>query len=271
VNTQEYISSGIVESYVLGLASSEEQLEFEQRCAADPGVQAAKEAFELSLEQYAVANAVPAPVELKQKIWAEIEPASGQVINMHRNFNTSRMTPVRTMNWAKFAIAAAVILLVGSTALNFYFYRQYQSSISKYEALFASTQQVAKENKVQQARLDMYESSLRLMNDSNMAVIALKGVAVSPSSLTTLYWDKQTKDVYVHVNNLPQPASDKQYQLWAIVDGKPVDAGIFDMKDAGVLVKMKNIPRAQAFAITLEKKGGSAAPTLTAMYVMGQV
>ena len=103
-----------------------------------------------------------------------------------------------------------------------------------------------------------------------MAVIAMKGQAINPSGLSTIYWDTQTKDVYLLVNSLPQPASDKQYQLWAIVDGKPVDAGVFDMKDADGLVKMKNIPQAQAFAITLEKKGGSASPTLAAMYVMGK-
>ena len=35
--------------------------------------------------------------------------------------------------------------------------------------------------------------------------------------------------------------------------------------------KMKNIPKAQAFAITLEKAGGSAAPTLEQLFVMGNV
>jgi anti-sigma-K factor RskA len=38
-----------------------------------------------------------------------------------------------------------------------------------------------------------------------------------------------------------------------------------------VLIPMKNIPKAEAFAITLEKAGGSPTPTLTAMYVMGKV
>jgi anti-sigma-K factor RskA len=61
----------------------------------------------------------------------------------------------------------------------------------------------------------------------------------------------------------------KQYQLWAIVDGKPVDAGM--VGDCEGLCKMKVINRAEAFAITLEKEGGSSAPTLTAMYVMGKV
>jgi anti-sigma-K factor RskA len=34
---------------------------------------------------------------------------------------------------------------------------------------------------------------------------------------------------------------------------------------------MKNIPAAQAFAITLENRGGSVSPTMEAMFVMGKV
>jgi anti-sigma-K factor RskA len=56
-----------------------------------------------------------------------------------------------------------------------------------------------------------------------------------------------------------------------MVDGKPVDAGVFDIKDGAGMVRMKNIPRAQAFAITLEKKGGSPTPSLDKLYVMGKV
>jgi anti-sigma-K factor RskA len=34
---------------------------------------------------------------------------------------------------------------------------------------------------------------------------------------------------------------------------------------------MKNIPNGQALRITLEKKGGSRAPAMQAMYVLGKV
>ena len=89
--------------------------------------------------------------------------------------------------------------------------------------------------------------------------------------MATVYWNTESKDVYLLVNKLPKPVPDKQYQLWAIVDGKPVDAGIFDMREGISFVKLKTIPKAEAFAITLEKKGGSATPTMDAMYVMGKV
>jgi hypothetical protein len=50
---------------------------------------------------------------------------------------------------------------------------------------------------------------------------------------------------------LPAPALGKQYQLWAIVDGKPVDAGIISLqKEIYKIQKMKSFGSAQAFAIT---------------------
>ena len=52
MNTQEYISSGIVESYVLGLASEEERREFEKMCNQHPEVLAARNAFEIALEDF---------------------------------------------------------------------------------------------------------------------------------------------------------------------------------------------------------------------------
>jgi len=63
--------------------------------------------------------------------------------------------------------------------------------------------------------------------------------------------------------------SDKQYQLWAIVGGQPVDLGVY--QTGAAMQKMKNIEGAQMFAITIEKAGGSATPTLDQMIVAGPV
>ncbi|MEZ4904504.1 MAG: anti-sigma factor [Spirosomataceae bacterium] len=78
-----------------------------------------------------------------------------------------------------------------------------------------------------------------------------------------------TQEVQLNVLSLPTPTSDKQYQLWALVGGNPVDLGVFDVNTA--MQKMKAIPKADAFAVTLEKKGGSPTPHLEELYVMGKV
>ena len=73
MNIQEYISSGIIESYVLGLATDEERQEFERMCAEHHEVRKARESFELSLEKHTLQDAVKPPNNIKSKIFAEIE------------------------------------------------------------------------------------------------------------------------------------------------------------------------------------------------------
>jgi len=71
---------------------------------------------------------------------------------------------------------------------------------------------------------------------------------------------------------MPIAPKGKQYQLWAMVDGQPVNAGVFplDVKVDGTS-KMLDIPKAQAFAITLEDEGGKDVPTLSELCVMGGI
>jgi anti-sigma-K factor RskA len=271
VNEQEYISSGIIESCVLGLAGADEQLEFERMCATYPEINAARESFELSLENQAKEQAIAPPDALKNKIFSEIGITTDAA--KPTSSPTRIKAPVVRMGWLRYVAAAAILLLMGSTALNLYFYKQYQKYSSQYDELVANQTQMAYDNKALQTKLQDFQSAMSHIKDPGMAVIKMPAVPASPNpaSMATIYWDTKSKDVYLMVNNLPKPISDKQYQLWAIVDGKPVDAGVLDMQEGMSFVKMKNIPKAQAFAITLEKHGGSDIPTMTAMYVLGKV
>lgn len=274
MNVKEYISSGIIESYVLGLASPEERVEFERMCDSYPEIREARDAFELSFEKNALSNAIEPPAHLKNEIFAKLhsEGNNTQADNSFKKENAP--ATVVAMGWLRYVAAASIVLLIASTVLNYYFFSQYKEYSAKYDQLVQNQTQMASANQTLQTKLQDYESALSMMKDPAMAVVKMPSIpkGPNPNSLTTVYWDTKSKDVYLLVNNLPEPTSDKQYQLWALVDGKPVDAGVFDIsKDNLSFVKMKNIPRAQAFAITLEKKGGSPTPDMTALYVLGKV
>ena len=258
---------------MLGLASPEERAEFERMCDSYPEVRNARDAFELSFEKNAFKNAIEPPDYLKNEILSKIEAENNSPKNTSSYKIENVTAPVVRMGWVRYIAAASILLLVASTILNYYFFNQYKEYSAKYEQLVQNQSQMASANQILQAKLGDYESALNMIKNPAMAVVKMPRVPTSPdsASLTTVYWDTHTKDVYLLVNNLPQPASDKQYQLWALVDGKPVDAGVFDIKEGLSFVKMKNIQQAQAFAITLEKKGGSPTPDLHAMYVLGKV
>lgn len=290
MNIQEYISSGIIESYVLGFATPEERAEFERLAGQYPELREARDAFEISLESNMQLGSVAPPAHIKSKLFSDIEmelhdssssggrsivPPTVAVAETPESGDerSGARVGVIKKDFSRILAAAAVILLLMSTALNFYFFNRYKEYNDKYQTLIASQTELATHNQILQTRLLEYEKTMDMMKDPAMYIVKMPAVENSPdpTSATTVYWDTRTKDVYLAVNSLPKPEADHQYQLWAIVDGAPVDAGVFEMKDGAGMTKMNNIPKAQAFAITLEKKGGSKTPTMEKMYVMGKV
>ena len=235
MNVQDYISSGIVESCVLGLASAEERSEFERMCAQYPEVSAARTAFEMVLEKQAMENAVAPEPGLKERIMSGIRTAPA--------IPAREPAPVRAINWWKYAVAACLVVLAGSIYFNLTLSKKNRNLEGQFQRSVA--------------QLDSLQDDMRRMTDNpQMKMASMRGTEVSPVSYATVFWDTTSHDVYLLANNLPAPASGMQYQLWALFDNKPIDLGMldYDLKQKRLLVRMKNAQNAQAFAITLEKK-----------------
>jgi anti-sigma-K factor RskA len=111
-------------------------------------------------------------------------------------------------------------------------------------------------------------TKLYVLTDPMFKMIKLNGLKVSPDAKAMVCWCPDSKELYFEPDKLPPAPKGMQYQLWAIVGGKPIDAGMVQ-PDAG-MQKMKQIANATAFAVTLEKEGGSPAPEGD-MYVMGNI
>jgi anti-sigma-K factor RskA len=261
VNIKEYIASGIVESYVLGLASEAEQQEFEKACQQYREIAEARNSFELALESQLLKEAIPPPIGLKDKIADQLfkEP----VVEATESLETDA-TPMWTPSIWKWLAAASIVLLAGTAYWAI-------TTNNKYQQLQASNRELQQNLNESTARLNELKGDAATMQKSGMKVAALQGTAVSPASFVTVYWDTTSKDVYMMINNLPKPASDQQYQLWALLNNQPIDLGVIEMRQEKLLVRMKNVQQAQAFAITLEPKGGSPGPTLEKMYVVGKL
>lgn len=264
MNTKAYIESGVIESYVLGIADALEAAELEQLSRQYPEIRKAIDDFEAALEKSAMAAASPAPAHVKEQLFASLagefrqQPETAKVVALPK-----------ASGFARYVAAASIILLVASATLNVYYYGQFRSTSTAYQALLIEKNGILAENQNTQAKvLDMYQS-MQLMSDPTFIKVSMPGVKGKENNLTTVFWDTKSKDVYLLTNKLPQAGPDQQYQLWAIVDNKPVDAGVIGA--CAGLCKMKNIPKAAMFAITLEKKGGSPTPHLDQLYVAGKV
>jgi len=260
LNIQAYIESGIIETYVLGLASPSESAEFEQLCAQYPELVAARRRFEEGLEKHASTHAVQPPVGVKVKILEAIALNPPKIVTM-QNENKKGSS-----GFTSLLAAACVLLVVGLV------WMVYQSRETK-----AQNAELQRTNVALNERLNSTDSVLKqiiaetsVVKDPNNIVVNMVGTKAAPQSSANVYWDSTSTNVYLVVKNMPVLPNDQQYQLWALIDGKPKDLGVFDATKNKMILKMKNTQKAQAFAITIEKQGGSPSPTLQKMQSMGK-
>ncbi len=260
MNVKEYIQNGLIESYVLGMATDAERTEFEQMCANYPEIAEARDSFERALEAELMQSAVAPPAFLKEKIQQQITPAISDTYQQE----AIEETPVRRMNVWKLMAAACFVGLLGVG------YWAYTTNEKLNDAI---TKQATAEQQLQQKNTELaaMEQDASMMQNPGVKVAALKGTATAPQAATTVFWDSTNQNVYLLVNNLPQAPTNKQYQLWALLDGKPIDLGMLEVKEKRLLVKMKNVQAAQAFAITLEDRGSNLSAPKGQMYVVGNL
>ncbi|MDQ8006191.1 MAG: anti-sigma factor [Pedobacter sp.] len=288
MDIKEYISSGIIEAYVMGLASEEEVRILECIQTHSPEVKQAILDAQSILEDFASREAIAPPPALKSAIWAKLqEESTDYAANMSNDELLSKQealshvqvetepptssTPLypsvvteshqSPLKW--YAIAASV-LLIASIGLNLYL----NGTQNNIKAELATLSNAQNTNEI---AFNNLQRKWEMVNNPAIKAIPLAGVEKHPDMKAMVYFEKQSNEVYLTLENLPKAPQDQQYQLWAIVDGKPVSLGVFDQDSTTAVQKMLTVNAAQAFAITLEKRGGSPTPTMENMYVMGKV
>jgi hypothetical protein len=279
VNVQEYISSGIVENYVMGLADEKESAEFERMCELYPEVKAAREAYELALEETALMNAIEPPKHIKSKVFSEIEIEAEQQGTTKAPSVPEERTPVadlpRKIQIYQYVTAASIVLFIISSVLAIYYSWRSGEAEQQYQVCLASEKEIHTTLAVLQAERDELKNDLYLVTNEDMVQVKLPATTLpaspAPQSMVTVFWNKRTKAVFLVPNKMPKPAANKQYQLWALVDGKPRDAGVFDMNTDETVITMKPTETADAFAVSLEDKGRENTKPSGEIYVMGKI
>lgn len=263
MDSKAFIESGILESYVLGMCSEEEARRVEVMCAQDAVVKAELEQIQNAMNAYAASHSKAPKAETRERILSEI-------LSMEEPDVTTQ--PSVSFFNSRMAVAASLIVFSLSLLGNILLYNKWKAANNEVIALNSEKQLMADNLKANQVKLEAMTQDKAIMSDPDVMKVMMKGMEKSPESMAMIYWNKKSKAVFIELHKLPVPEQGKQYQLWAIVDGKPVDAGMITMTEGDTsLHRMKDFETAQAFAITLEKEGGVPSPTMTEMYVMGAI
>ena len=266
MNIREYIESGAIELYVMNALSESEAAEVEALALQNPEILAEIEEVQSVMQLYAQTYAYTPRPELKDQILDKIqsELKTGKVPN--NNFRPEPQPASGGASGFSFPRILPWLAVAGLASSTFYFYQNNQK-ILKAKDDCEQTQNLAElKNKKAVADLNL---KLDVLKSPDTKTVVMKSVIKTEKDLiATVYWNANKSATYLAIQNLPEPVAKKQYQLWAIVDGKPVDGGVFEYNPTA-LQSMKSFEEAQAFAVTLEPEGGSKTPTLDKMYVLG--
>ncbi|MBK7849892.1 MAG: anti-sigma factor [Bacteroidetes bacterium] len=259
MDIKEYIASGVVELYAMGSLSPEEKKEFEQKMLVYPEVAAELKNVQETLEVYSqnsIRNPRPA---LRSSILSKVY---NQASESPEKSKLKSLDPSHRLTY-KYLIAASLAALLISTFASWFFYKSWNDAEDRYVSVMKEKNQIALNYNVIKNTFDHTYSDLMMMRDENAKVSMLMPIDSTKHFQARVYWNKYTQETYIDILALPAPDSGKQYQLWAMAGGLPIDAGVvgMQMEDDG-MQRMKNIPIAEQWAITLEPSGGNISPTM---------
>ncbi|QKZ12520.1 anti-sigma factor domain-containing protein [Spirosoma sp. KUDC1026] len=269
MNVAEYITSGILESYALGTVSDQERREVECLSSIYPDIRREIDELTEALEKYALAQSVEPPASVKEKLLQQLEfPASEPSIVRPMYPSEPLSGPTFRTTWL---VAASVGLLL--LVFSFYLFSQLRSNQEALASLRTANETLKAESHQLSDWQKQQDQMMALLRQPGTRTLVLQGNDKAPKGEVLVFWNANSRQVVVNASALPQLGPDQQYQLWSLVDGKPIDAGVFDVAQSGRVVQQLNRPiaRSDAFAITVEKRGGNPTPTMATLLAMQPV
>ncbi len=260
--------------YVLNALEPEERQEFEAMLenASDNERQLYQEMQSVANQMAFSVESNQAPGVVRKRILEQVQSEEDENEITSAGGTVSTGDASNNFDRGTFAIAASFALLLVTLSLVFYSFNL-STEISNQEEVIEEQQARISEL---QDDIQQKEELLSILESREVDLVMMSGMEVNPNGYGKVIWDSESNRALLQVSNLPAVPSDKDYQLWIIKNNKPVSAGVFAVNDPqkDSFFKIEEMAAgeraADAFAITMEPKGGMPQPTGD-MYLMGNM
>ncbi len=250
MKVEDYIASGILEQYVLGILTEEEAARVAGMAARYEEVRLELEKLEYALQDMAEELAISPPPRVLDKIKEKIFQEEA----------TAPPASKKKVHYLQYGIAATFTLKLVVLALAAHFWVQWKATEDRLTQM-----QHRYENLAQESR--QVTQALVAVSDPAFRTIALQAQDPASGSQILIYWNEKTQEVYLNLSQLPANPSGQQYQLWGMVNGKPVSLGVFDVQDSQPqMIPMEGVAGITSFAVSLEPLGGNDSPDRQGQY-----
>lgn len=248
--THDIIESGILERYLLGELSKNEMASLEGTLETDSELKSYFRQLELDMEKMAMENAVSPSGNVKQALFRQLEGDTDKKIIKIKPRRPSR-------SYTAIAASLAVLFLLSS----FWLYQKMNGIQEDLRVVRDQNNLLLDENENLVKNYDETIKWLEELNNADTEKLIMKGNDLMPEARAISYVNHKNKTVILNAAGLPELPSDKDYQLWADVEGEMIDMGVIP-KESEMIV-MTYIEDAESLNITIEPAGGNDHPTVS--------
>jgi len=248
LDINNYISSGILEQYVLGTLTQEERLEVER--LSEKHLIIKQEILEISnsFEKYARAHQIQVDPGVENTIFSNLPDkiSSGTAPQNEISDQVNKAWKYSSIFFMLSCVAGCFILL------------------NQKETIENSRILLEKNSVSCDSLIQTEKEKVRIY--ANLVSPQTKNLTLAPAdkygeSGLKLYYNKDEKSNTLQWINAPGLEKGKVYQLWYFgEDGVPNPLETFDEKN--VLIQLSYIEDAKMYAFTIEPEGGSRVPTM---------
>ncbi|MCV6631482.1 MAG: anti-sigma factor [Flavobacteriaceae bacterium] len=230
------LESDLLEKYLLGTTSTEEDLRAERYISLYPEVRKAYHTLEDNLKEFASLYAVPAPEDSKSTIL-------GNIKSSHQSKHN------RLRRWS----VAASVVAIAFAATSFFFWNKNQKLS---EENMQINHQIALLEENFNNKLSDLRNQFIVKNNPNTKKYSFKGNRTK-NLKAIAYVNPVKKLSYLNIGSLPEIPEDKSLQMWVEIDGKLESLGLLTGSEKDKMLAIPYKEKAKSYHITLEQKGGN--------------
>lgn len=273
------MTSGMLELYVLGLASEKETREVERLAEEHPELKKEISTIRKALDEYAKLHGVQPPEELREKLEKSLDGPPTQAAVSSRPMVKPAHRPRNKkfqLGWKHlFALAAVLmtIVAIGMAVLAFDYSDRLAVATSTNVELKEDLSKVSAELvEVKKANTNLQEK-LGFLASINTRQVRLNATRRAKGATVLIYWNTDQERAFAQWDQLPELPEGMQYRLWAIArrNFEPLSDMQSVSSPAGDIHQIAFVPGASSFVITMEKADGPDYPNLSRMYLQGSL
>lgn len=247
---QIFMESGLLDSYILGTTTPNENLEVESYIAEFPEVEAEFERLQNNLEILAKAHTVKAPKFILDEVIKEIaKNTEDQPVIQLSSAPTHSRTP-----WYSIAASIAALIFAGMSLL---LYKQNISLAHENQVVVDEIFDLRSDIEENNNKLENVMLQFMKLNNPETEKYVLRGNSRAKNLKTVAYINAVDKTSMIDVVSLPKLPENQTYQIWAELQDRMVNLGILDESERNKLKTIPYMENALGLSITIEPKSGS--------------